>query len=308
MNSHWNLYWESNHSGSFGSEDPEWYHQKIIPQWMEVFLQLDQHSNLLDLATGNGAVTRLALSASQETSKDFHIDAIDQATTQAIPGVHLLTPSPLEKIELEENHYDMITSQFGLEYANIASTLPRLAPALKSTGSIDLIAHHFQSVISQNSKQEVEQYQACFKDNAVFSRLKKLIIKMGEIRSPEDLEKSKAKANNARQSFNKTIARLTKKYPQGIVIAELMKNIEPLFKQALMQPINTKLAFIDNIETQMKMAKKRLTDQLSAALSEKDINQWEKYARQSNLKIDEKKLICSGAGQILAWHLRFTKN
>ncbi len=309
MSSHWNLYWQNNFTGSFGDQEPLWYGQKIKPIWINEFSHFPAQCKMLDVATGNGAVTRLALDHLKDTDMQWEIEAVDSAITIAPAGVKLLPSCPLEKLEIEQKDYHFISSQFGLEYSSINLSLPRLSSGLKTGGLLTIIAHHRESILCDNSRNEIEQYRACFQKDSIISRLQKLITKMGEVRTPADLQLIQDKASKARQSLNHTVSRLTAQFPQGIVIAELLKNIEPLFnkKENLYSSLAVKLEYIKHVEKQMRLAHNRLTDQVSAALMDKDIKQWEKIASKHKLKLSRQDLIATDAHEILAWHLQFTK-
>jgi ubiquinone/menaquinone biosynthesis C-methylase UbiE len=307
MSLHWDLYWQNSVTGSFGEQQPLWYKKEIIPIWKGAFSKLPEQSTLLDVATGNGAVTSIATEYAQDTKKRWEIQAVDSAKTQPQSGIKLLPPCPLEKIELEQEKYELISAQFGLEYSRVSQSLPKLANSLKPGGSLIVIAHHTNSILSKNSREEIDQYRSCFQQNSIFERLKKLIQKMGEIRSPHDLQKIKDTVSKQRQALNLSVARLTTQFPQGIVIADLLKNIEPLFNNGMYWPLPAKLEYIENLQQQMKQARQRLTDQVSSALTQKDVEEWEKLTTTNGLTLSQKQTIEAGDNNILAWHLLFTK-
>lgn len=308
MSTHWNQYWKNNFHGSFGEQDPLWYQQKIIPIWNEVFSTLPDGSKILDVATGNGAVTRLATRQMEIASRHWHIEAVDCASTQSLPGVRLFTPCSIEKLSLEAETYDLITSQFGLEYSSVHLSLPNLVTGLMPQGSIAIVAHHKESVLSNNSRDEIKQYSQCLQQKGILSRLRKLVIKMGEIRTPQDLQSIKNRASSARESLNQSVSRLTSQFPQGIVIAELLKNIETLFSSGIFWPVSSKLEYIDNLQQQMTLSRHRLTDQVSAAINEIDIDKWLVTASKNKLSLFRKKVITSDDSHILAWYLHFIKD
>jgi len=76
---HWTSYWQTGVTDSFGAQLPKWYKDILEPFWQQVFQGLPDQSKILDVATGNGAVAKIALQVSSEANKNFNITASDKA-------------------------------------------------------------------------------------------------------------------------------------------------------------------------------------------------------------------------------------
>ncbi len=306
---HWQNYWNGSVTGSFGSDEPAWYRLHILPRWQTLFESLPDGSRILDIATGNGAVTRVALKVASSAGKQFKIEAVDRVPTRTIDGVTLLPPSPLERFQPPADHYQLITAQFGLEYARPEPVIPRLARALTPEGRIAVIAHHVDSLISQNSREELAQYRSLLQDFPVFERMEKLILIMGESHSKSDRRRlqQNPRAQQARLALNRCIARLTGRHPQGIVIAEVLKQAQYLFQHGGSLSVKERVSHLKRLRQHSLQARQRIIDQLSAALDPARLKRLEQLSREAGLEPLESAPIHDEQGRLLAWELHCRK-
>ena len=305
---HWQQYWKQAVVSSFGKTEPDWYRQELVPFWENLFSGLPDGVSVLDIATGNGAVTRIAASVNEREHKQLELHAVDRVETTAVPGVELLPPSPLETLTSEQR-YNLVTAQFGLEYSRIVQSLPAIVRLLEPEAQLVVIAHHLDSRISHFSREEMEQYRAIFQQQDLFPRLEKLLTIMGDTRSPRQRQQLVAnpRAQAARKAVNRSISQLTGHFPEGIVIANLLKQINPLFQQMMNLSLDDKLAYLRSIRKELQLARLRLADQLDAAWSERDVSKMQVQAEKLGLETRKQEVIHSQDGELLAWNLSFRK-
>ena len=262
------------------------------------------------MASGNGAVAAIAAKVSVEKERAFHIVAADKAALSPqvpkgspLESVTFLSGMPLEKLHLPDQSFDLICSQFGIEYANTHKALGAVAGLLKPGGRVVIVAHHFDSVICRSSRDEMHQYRDLLKQQPLFEKLRALIKAMGEIRSRSDLQRLAAnpRSEKARQAFNRLVGKLMHKYPEGTVIADALLQINPLFKERAVSPLSAKLAYIEALEQSFYQGQQRLTDLLNAALNSKDVDKLLASADSHGLqRVSVEQLEDEQAG-LLAW-------
>ena len=305
---HWQQYWKQAVVSSFGETEPDWYRQELLPFWENLFSGLPDGVRVLDIATGNGAVTRIAASVREREQKQFELQAVDRVETVSVPGVELLPPSPLETLT-NEQRYNLVTAQFGLEYSRIDQSLPAIAQLLEPEGGLVVIAHHIDSRISHFSREEMKQYRAIFRQQDLFPRLEKLLKIMGDIRNPRQRQQLAAnpRAQAARKAVNRSISQLTGHFPEGIVIANLLKQINPLFQQMMNLSLDDKLAYLRSIRKELQLARLRLADQLDAAWGEGDVSKMQVLAEKLGLETSRQEEVHDRDGELLAWKLYFRK-
>lgn len=310
---HWTSYWKTGVTGSFGTKEPLWYKEVLEPFWRKDFIELPDKSWVLDIATGNGAVARLAQETSLQEKKVFTIYAADIARlspTKQHDQIHYLPENPIEKLNLPGHQFDLITSQFGIEYSNTEAALQALKPLLKPTGEILIIAHHHDSIICKSSREELKQYKSILDQQSVFKKLISFIKSMGELKNRYDIEglKSNQKANSQRESFNRLIAKLTKLHPDGAVLADFLYQINPLFKQKMLAPLAEKLEYIKSVQNSFQQGRQRLLDLLSATMDHKMLQKFISQADKKGFKCIHSSALTDASDQILAWQLNFSRN
>lgn len=149
----WSRYWAAGaaHScaGSFGTH----YAGAIGRWWEQEFASLSGDERLLDIATGSGAVLQLALKHCP--SPTIRLDGVDAG--QVSPDwIRLLSPAQARRVHIhpgvqaellpfENQTFDRVTSQFGLEYTKLDQSLAELRRVLRVGGSLRCILHHASS-------------------------------------------------------------------------------------------------------------------------------------------------------------------
>ena len=305
---HWTSYWREGPVSSFGEQTPEWYESRLLPFWVRTFEAQEMGSTILDLATGNGAVTRIAADVNRRQDKKFRLLAVDRVPTTAPEGVELLPNMPLEELDtgLEA---DLVTSQFGLEYSRLELSLPRLPSILKPSGRLVMVAHHRDSVLSDNSRLELREYRAVLSDEPLFERMEKLLRVMGSPKTAAErqrLQRNKA-AQSARLAVNRSISKLTGRFHDGLVIAHLLQQLSPLFQQGMPRPVDEKLHYLAQVRRDLKRARQRLNDQIAAALDDTAVEKLKNLAAQQSLNSTRTERLETDDGHLLAWVLAFSK-
>lgn len=146
----WSRYWShgASHScaGSYGNR----YEGALAAFWREGFAALPARARLLDIATGNGPLPRLLLDADPGGSSTC--DALDLAEL-APAWVDALAPAQrarvrfrggqqAETLPFASAQFDLVMSQYGLEYTDLARTVPELLRVLKPGAAVRLVVHH----------------------------------------------------------------------------------------------------------------------------------------------------------------------
>jgi SAM-dependent methyltransferase len=153
----WSRHWRSgvhdSCTGSFKDANTGAYGGAIAAFWKAVFGGLAAGSRVLDVATGNGALPRLLLDARPQ--RDWSCDAVDLAVpaphwTRDVPGPQEL---PLrfhagiqaEQLPFAERQFQLVVSQFGIEYSDLTRSMPELLRVLAPGGEVALVLHHAQA-------------------------------------------------------------------------------------------------------------------------------------------------------------------
>lgn len=141
----WDAYWAgTGTTGAFSSGGVS--HPAIDACWNTLFSDLDRRDAgyaLLDIATGNGAVVERALAGPagdsfRVTCVDISDAAIDNVVAR-FPGVTGIVADARE-IPLDDAGFDLVTSQFGVEYAGLAA-ITEAARLVAPAGRLVMLLH-----------------------------------------------------------------------------------------------------------------------------------------------------------------------
>jgi len=312
----WSVYWKSGICTSFGDRLPQWYKRTLHPFWVKAFSHLPACSRVLDVASGNGAVAEIAARVSIEQKKQLRIVAVDKAdlAPKGMEGncaeqIEFLPNMPLETLRIPGRRFDLVCSQFGLEYAKAALAFRSVQNVLEPNGSLLMVAHHSASIICGSSREELQQYRSLLKEYPLFAKLALLLQAMGDIRRRSDLQalSDNPVSEKQRAAFNRVVGKLLHRHPEGVVLADVLQRINPLFKEKVTLPLPAKLRYVRRLEQEMMYAQQRLLDLTAAALNEKGMQKFLRLAENSGLETEICEKMLDEAG-LLAWVIRFRKN
>lgn len=143
----WSRHWAhgATHScaGSYGNT----YGGAIAAFWRGVHDETPAGSRLLDIATGSGAIPRLWRSW---RSVD-RWDAVDLAEVapgwarEAGDALRFHAGVRAEALPFPDTSFDLVASQYGIEYADLALAVPELLRVRRPQGRVALVLHHAAS-------------------------------------------------------------------------------------------------------------------------------------------------------------------
>ena len=154
----WSAYWAGGGLHScVGSLDDD-YSGAIGDFWRDVFAELPPGPlSALDLATGNGAIPRLLARQRPEAG----IEAVDLASLApawhdpaASPGIRFHSGVAMEDLPFGDAAFDLVTSQYGFEYARRDEALAEALRVLRPGGRMALVMHHAGSVLARVAASE----------------------------------------------------------------------------------------------------------------------------------------------------------
>lgn len=145
----WTRHWATGaaHScvGSYGDR----YGGAIAEFWTNLFASLSGAERVLDVATGNGALPRLLLDSRPATA--ISIDAIDLAHIAPawladLPladrnRVRFCGACAAEDLGFPDGAFDLVVSQYGVEYSDLDRSVPEMIRVLAPGGRIALLLH-----------------------------------------------------------------------------------------------------------------------------------------------------------------------
>lgn len=165
----WTKYWRSNSSlnSFFGGVYEGQYSGELLQFWRQQFATHEVAGPILDLCTGNGAIAAIAaeaLSKGVDASDIFAVDAADISPLEnpSLPTkqMHLLKRIRfaggvnVESLPFPDEMFSMVSSQFGIEYADLGRSLKESVRVLKPGGRGVFVLHSIDSVIYRDAVAE----------------------------------------------------------------------------------------------------------------------------------------------------------
>jgi len=165
-NSGWREYWRADRPASCMPENPA-TSEEIALQWVRWFAELREGAHVLDVATGNGIVLGHAARAARETGRSFQLTGVDLAQIDPVRYVSTLEPGlrtatfrggvPAERLPFAAETFDVVTSQYGLEYADLDAALNEAARVLVAGGLLRWLAHSEGSEVVAQHREQVRE-------------------------------------------------------------------------------------------------------------------------------------------------------
>jgi len=180
--------------------------------WRECFAGLQNGARVLDLATGNGAVPKLLL---ESTDRDVCIDAVDLAELkpQWMVGSRNVSVAfhpnvRMEALPFPDAGFDLVTSQFGLEYAQWPAALDEATRVCGEKASVAFILHHADSIIVRTGGIEHVHQQCLLGEGGLVAAAMNLLPHLARVGAGEAPD---AAANRAREAYNEAMRQLAER-------------------------------------------------------------------------------------------------
>lgn len=158
----WTTYWHANRLDSCISsgavqENNARNEADVYACWAAFLDQMPDGAAILDLATGNGAVSIRLAKAAKDKGKHLSLDAVDLANVdpakyltgneEFVARINFLGGVDIADLSFKNNHFDGAVSQFGFEYAETSRAAKEMLRLLKQGGRFQLLVHHVDSAL-----------------------------------------------------------------------------------------------------------------------------------------------------------------
>ena len=169
---HWSQYWSRGPLTSLPEDFQGNYDGEIASFWAERFQRLPTRARLLDVCTGNGALALLAAEHAHCHDMRFEITAVDAARirpdliashrpdlAEALASIQFVSETPMERFHADAESFDLVMSQYGIEYCDQSAVAPIVASMLKPGGELALVCHASSSDMVKTMQRELLEYQ-----------------------------------------------------------------------------------------------------------------------------------------------------
>ena len=282
------------------------------PLWQSHFAAFPAGSKLLDLATGGGYVTRLALATGDRLGLAFAVTGIDFANTppntatQAAQGDCRLTVMGnvrMEVLPFGDAIFDGISSQFGFEYAELEPAASEAARVLKPAGRGLFVLHHADSEITKAAAARLAAHRSAMEGQRPF-RLAQRVFNL------HGLRKSGPELSQAESDFRASVTTMQSRLAPGDYLENLSQALAFLADLAQapesFDPVSA-LRKLKQVEDEVLSWEELQRVQLAAALDRSQLESLTDQLRRHGLQIAAPEVQSDPQGAILAWKLVFHK-
>lgn len=305
----WNTYWQgTGKAGAYASGGAS--HPAIQLFWQRFFSKEIKDSKkykLLDIASGNGAVIECALNIlngveSKITTLDISSAAIDNILRR-FPSVEGLV-SDARSIQRESGSFDIVTSQFGVEYAGHEAILES-ARLVAKEGILVFLLHFDSGSIHKECRESLEAINSL--QESQFIPLAKEMFNTGfEAVRGADRTNYEIAAKKLAPALSQ-LEDIMRKYGlhvAGDTIQKLYNDVGEIHKRMQHYQPNDVIGWLDKMNEELSAYASRMSSMCSSAINNVDFEKIKAdiLARGFTLDLAEP-LMVSGQDKPMAWAL-----
>jgi ubiquinone/menaquinone biosynthesis C-methylase UbiE len=167
---HWSDYWSRGCLTSLPQDFVANYDGEVRAFWEKRFRSVPNGGKVIDLCTGNGAVALLAAGYAEQQKRQYDVTAVDAAAIRPdviaerfpaqaalLGSIHFISNVRVEDLDIAQQ-FDLVTSQYGLEYTDHSAAAPRVARLLKPGALLVMVTHAADSDILAYMRREEAEY------------------------------------------------------------------------------------------------------------------------------------------------------
>lgn len=295
MSKHWSEYWASGQLTSLPADFAANYDGEIAAFWEQQFARVPAGGRVLDLCTGNGAIALLAAMYFEAQQRDVAVTAVDAAKISparmahrhpdldaAISKIIFIDQSPVETLALPGGAFDLVTSQYGIEYCDWAAAAAQAARLLRPGGRLALVCHAASSDIVATMERESRDYE--------------LLASLGLLKGMRRFLDGTLSFSRLRKLLQATHAELLRAYraTRPPLFAHVLKTLEGVLQldQAQLRARRMELAaFVDRLE----QGQLRLADMLRVNRAIHEAPEWHRVFESAGLRLlDSQEILYRG--------------
>jgi ubiquinone/menaquinone biosynthesis C-methylase UbiE len=175
----WDSYWQDPWTHSFDIDFPPAL-ALLDRYWFEFEARLQPGCSVLDLGCGNGAAAFAIKAAAMVSGMPLSVTGIDEAAIDPVRRLPANAPvlreiafyprTEMEALPFPDASFDVVVSQFGLEFASTTKAMTEAARVLRPGGMLSVIALPVQSAATQAAKKAYRQARYLLADSHLFDR------------------------------------------------------------------------------------------------------------------------------------------
>lgn len=305
----WDNYWKRGelHSCIAASDDKN--QQEIDDFWRGIYGNFQDDTVILDIGTGNGLLPCLAVRHANDHDYVWEIHGVDLADInpardvpdyrKILEQINFQARIAAEELPFDNEYCDLITSQYAIEYSDMARSVAEVSRVLKQGGVFCALLHSRHSlVVGQNNDNAREV--GYLLDSDIFSRCKTLLSDILFAKDPQP---------GAIDRYVENLRQLSQRYNGQL-------NIIPTMQNSLMEILNLGgkyhpaqiVEMVDNARRRLKDMRDILLNLVNSALGETELDIFVAQLEKQGLEITRREDFSIGKNNaILGYYIQAQK-
>lgn len=282
----WDQYWRSARLAACDGAEGFNYRESIQFAWRRFLAPQGDSRELVDIATGNGAVPLLARDIASEHDWRWRIVGVDSASIDPpvflkdaginTSGLEFLGNTRAEHLPFADDSFDIVTSQYGLEYTDIPLAVAEIARIQKPGGVFQFVLHAAEGGIVQSAGAEIGDCDFLLNETKLFGAANELFRAVREVETRgkpptqsqhERCMKSKAEFEEALKQAGARAANIRKPDVFRYVINTIMET----HKHRANYDLDSMLGKIGAVQDSVQAHRERLRANVDSALNEEQL-------------------------------------
>jgi SAM-dependent methyltransferase len=265
----WLDYWRDARLAACVPEHPA-SARAIEESWRGFFAECDDHARVLDIATGNGVVLAHAATAARDAGRRLELTGVDLARidplryvpglAELLGGATFLGEVAAEALPFAGGSFDVLVSQYGLEYADLEQALGEAARVLTPGGRLRWLAHAEASAVVTQQQAQLAELDFMLSSGGPFEAMRAFVASLS--RSPPGGTPAQALAAALRDA-----EAFCRAHPPAHTVRQLCESFAEVAASAqAYRPADIEHMLVFNVEA-MGAHRQRIRDLLAARLT-----------------------------------------
>lgn len=305
----WNDYWHFDRLSSFDDFGQTNYREEVAAGWKSFFGSLPDGASILDLCTGNGAIAVMAAEAGRRGGKDFRIVAVDAADINPylnvtkhrdeLATIEFRPATPIESLPWPAASFDAVVSQYGIEYSNLALSIPELARVVAPHGTARLNLHAAEGAVVQRSKRAITEVDFLLHEVDLAGNAQRCLRAVAEIERKMNRSSSTLCASRESSDAFQMALQETSQHIAGAADPGMLRNsgkmLDDLYQRRNQYDLAKTIGIAEGIRTEWRNHRARLVAQIEAAVTRDERAELAGKLRRSGAReVRETDLMVSG--------------
>jgi ubiquinone/menaquinone biosynthesis C-methylase UbiE len=305
----WDAYWQgTGEIGAFSSGGVN--HPAILAFWNDFFKNVKPgytNPSLLDIASGNGAVIERAMDVYGDSPLEIScVDVSEAAITNIRSRFESVTGivSDARTIPLPDGTFDLVTSQFGVEYAGPEAIIEAVR-LLAGNGQLGLLMHSKSGSIHQECSANLEA-TVRFRDSGFIPGATAMFRTGFEAVKGADRQPYDEAASQLAPAVQEAEA-IMKQYGENVAddtVARLYSDVARIHGEIQHYDPEEVLSWLDRMQSELDTYIGRMSSMVGAAMDESQFESICSSITEQNCSVDQAgPLLIPGNDTPLAWVL-----